>query len=607
MTEPSSNPSASPTPPALPPPAAPPAEFQAAARRVLAAEAPFEALPRLGLFLTGTSTLDLLSPYLVVEGARRGRRLELEIGPYNVLEQLYLDAGSSIYGAGVDAVVLFAQLADLDPVLAERPLSLSIAAQHERVAAVVARLRGLVEAFRQRSRRPLLVANFAPSLRVAAGLADATLETSETELVVALNRALADVCRELGATLLDIHRIATELGTAQWVDKKLYFLGKVPIAPRAQELVSRRIARTLKALTTTPKKCLVLDLDHTLWGGVLGEDGVAGIQVGASYPGNVFVEFQKRALALRDRGVLLAIASKNNEADVREAFEKRPELALSLSDFAATQIHWQDKATSLRNIAAELNIGIDSLVFFDDNPVERAWVRENAPEVLVVEVPKSPLGYVDALEAAEAFDHLSITQEDLGRARLYQVDNERKELASQAGSVEEFLAALEMKIVTGPVDKTTMPRAVQLIAKTNQWNLTTRRHDEGALEAMLEKGAVARWTRVVDKFGDNGLIGLTIAVDEGEGRWRLDTMLMSCRVIGRRVEETMLALVGQEVRERGGQSLVCEFIPTKKNAPAKDFLGSLGFAPLEAHRFLWDFREHEIPLSRHVTIEKENP
>jgi len=531
-------------------------------------------------------TTELLAPYLVVEAARRRFAAAPYFAPFGQIEQAILDDTGPLYAEPLALCVIAIRLEDTAPALVDGFVGLSADAARRLLTDHVARIESCVRAVRQRSAARVLVWNQPPPRRLAAGLADPGLPLAQAELVAACNRQLADQLAAIpDVYLFDAHRVATELGTAAFYDPKLALLTRMPFSPRAQAALSAQLARQAAALWRAPCKVLVLDLDNTLWGGVLGEDGIAGIALGDEYPGSAFTAFQRVIASYRDRGVLLAIASKNNEADVVELFAQHTGLVLRWGDFVARQIHWNDKATSLRAIAAELNLGLDALALFDDSPVERAWVRRELPEVTVIDVPASPLGYGDALDASGAFDLVTITREDRERTRLYQSDQARQRLADATGSVDDFLRALAMKISIGAVGPDTLPRVVQLLAKTNQFNTTTRRHGQAELEAMIAAGAIALWMRVEDRFGDNGLVGVALAVPEPAGAapaapaFRIDAFLMSCRVLGRRAEHALLGAVARRAHAAGARTLIGEFIPSKKNAPAAGFYREEGFTP----------------------------
>ncbi len=571
----------------LPESGASPAAYLEAARAVQSARD--EALVPLRVSVVASFTADVLGPYLTVEGARRGLGIDVEFGPYGQLEQQLLDAGSPTLARRPDVVVVATRAEEVAPALLEELLTMSADDVAAEVAAVGRRITALLEGARARTDAALLVFNHAPPRYAPAGVADGGQPVSIASAIAAVNDAIARACAAVpGCFVFDLARVAAEIGLARWSDARLAHLGRIPFSAAAQQEIGRALARRLRSLRTPPRKCLVLDLDNTLWGGVLGEDGPGGIKLGADYPGNVFSSFQRHVKRLRSRGVLLAVASKNNPADALEVLDGHPDCVLRTSDFAALQIGWEDKATSLLAIARELNIGIDALAFFDDNPVEREWVRSQLPQVAVVEVPASPTGYIEALEAAELFDHPVLTEEDGRRADLYRAERQRREAQVGSGSVEEFLRSLEMSVAMGEIDDATLPRVAQLLQKTNQFNLTTRRHTASEVAAMLADGAIGVWMRVADRFGDNGLVGVALATPRGEGVWDVDSFLLSCRVIGRRLEACLLAELARLVAARGGQTLVGHFVASEKNAVAARMYPELGFEPAADGSWRWN-------------------
>ncbi len=536
---------------------------------------------RLQVAVMASFTADFLQPCVVVEAARRQLSFDLWLAPFGQIEQQVVDSGSMLYASPRDVVLVIARLEDWLPELGPRFLSYSAPDLEALRKGVRERWQGVLKNLRSRTKAKILLGNFALPLWCAAGGADASLAMSQAGFVQRLNEDLAEVSAAFpDVQVLDVARVAAEVGLDRWRDERLEYLAKAPWSMDACVAVAKAVARRAGPWFVTPKKCLVLDLDNTLWGGVLGEVGRDGIGLGPDYPGNVFLDFQRRILALRDSGILLAAASKNNAADVEEVFAQHPASLIKREHFAAFEVHWEDKATSLRRIAATLNIGLDALVFFDDNPVEREWVREQLPMVTVLEVPKSPMGYVRALAESGCFDLVALTSEDRQRAALYREETGRQALQQQAGSLEEFLASLNMTLTVGRVDENTLPRVAQLLGKTNQFNLTTRRHGAAELQAMIDAGAIVLWARVKDRFGDAGLIAAAVLVPEGEA-WRIDTFLMSCRVIGRGVETALLAVMEKMIHQRGARLMIGEFISTTKNQPAADFLSRHGFEPAE--------------------------
>lgn len=534
--------------------------------------------PCLRLAILGSSTTEFLNSFLIVEAARFGVLLEIWNGPYGQIEQQCVDPASDLYRNKPDAVLILPELEGLSPDLAWRYLSLSNHEVERLVRDAADRLKSVVEEIRQKGDPRILLGNLPAPPWKAAGLADPMLENSLEGILGALNGRIARLCRDgSGLVLFDIHGLGCETGWKNWRDHRMAALARAPCSSEALAAIARLAARHFRSWSGAPKKCLVLDMDDTLWGGVLGELGLDGIHLGPDYPGNVFVDFQRRLLALRDRGVLLAVASKNNAADVEAVLSTHPSCLLKREHFSAFEVHWEDKATSLRRIANSLNLGMDSLVFFDDNPVEREWVKSQVPAVAVIDVPKSPLLYWDAIERSLVFDHFTLTDEDRSRARLYQQEEARSLARAEATSLESFIRSLKMVVTLGRFEEAQLPRIVQLLAKTNQFNLTTRRHDEAQLARMLQAGAIGLWARVSDRFGDSGLVALAIAVPETGDDWVVDTFLMSCRVIGRGVETALLAGLEGQVRQCGGRALHGVYLPTARNQPAADFYPRHGY------------------------------
>ncbi len=534
-------------------------------------------------------TADFFKPYLIVECGRRGLPIVPSLAPYGQIEQQALDPNSALYAAQPEAVIILARIEDLAPELQFRFLGLDADLREAAAQQLIRRLRAVVENIRSRSKARILLGNFAGPAWCAAGPADASLEASQASFLQQLNDALAALCRTVpDAWVLDVARVAAEVGLNRWRDERTEYLAKAPLSVDAMIALAGHAARRLRSCFVPAAKCLVLDMDNTLWGGVLGEAGLEGIQLGIDYPGNVFVDFQRRILALRDTGILIAAASKNNPADVEQMLAQHPACLLKREHFAAFEVHWEDKATSLRRIAETLNIGLEALVFFDDHPAERAWVRAQLPQVTVLEVPATPLGYARLLAECGCFDLAAITHEDRQRATLYAQDAQRSLQKAQTGSLTDFLAGLDMTLTLGWVDAASLPRMVQLLAKTNQFNLTTRRHGAAEIQALLDQGALALWARLRDRFGDNGIIAALIAVpDQAAATWRLDSFLMSCRVIGRGVESALLAALERLLKARGATRLMAEFIPTVKNQPAANVLPAHGFAAVSGTETVW--------------------
>ena len=358
---------------------------------------------------------------------------------------------------------------------------------------------------------------------------------------------------------------------------------KQEVSHGAAPMYGDLVGRWLAAKQGRSFKCLVLDLDNTVWGGVIGDDGMEGIVLGQGSPlGEAYVAFQDYARELSRRGVILAVCSKNDEANALEPFEKHPDMVLRRGDISSFVANWSDKAANLRAIAEELNIGLDSLVFIDDNPFERNLVRQELPMVAVPEVSDDPTDFPVALADAGYFEGLSVTDEDRERTSLYQGNKARDALKASVTDLPAYLRGLEMQLVTKEFDRVGLQRIVQLINKSNQFNLTTRRYtDEDVIAVMADPDAFGLQLRLVDRFGDNGVIAIVIGRLQPNRDLLIDTWLMSCRVLGRQVEPTTLNLIAREAEKLGARRLVGEYIPTKKNGMVRDHYVKLGFAVME--------------------------
>jgi len=393
-----------------------------------------------------------------------------------------------------------------------------------------------------------------------------------------LTAMLRDKADAEGVDLLSLDDRAVQDGLGSWHDPALWHRAKQEIHPLAAPLYGDLVGRLLAAAQGRSSKCLVLDLDNTLWGGVIGDDGLAGIKLGqGSAAGEAYAAFQTYARDLAQRGVILAVCSKNDEANALEAFASHPEMVLKRDDIACFVANWIDKAANLREIAARLNIGLDSLVFVDDNPAERAVVRCELPMVAVPELPEDPTLYGACVADAGYFEALRITAEDLSRAGQYQDNLRRETLATSATDIPSYLRSLEMRAIWSRFDRVGQARIVQLINKTNQFNLTTRRVTDDQIATMInDRRALTLQIRLLDRFGDNGIVAIVAGAITGDVA-RLGIWLMSCRVLGRGLEEETLNLVVAEAQRLGARYLVGEYRPSAKNGMVRNHYRRLGF------------------------------
>jgi FkbH-like protein len=382
-------------------------------------------------------------------------------------------------------------------------------------------------------------------------------------------------------SVLDVMRVALEVGIDRWAQPALWQLARQHPSTDALPVLAEELLAHIRAIAGLSRKVLVCDLDNTLWGGVIGEDGLDGIRVGGSGDGEAYLELQRYLLELKDRGVLLAVCSKNNPEDARLPFERHDGMALRLEDFAAFVANWDDKATNIRRTAETLRLGLDSFVLLDDNPVERAWIRRELPQVAVVELGARPSEYVRALDRGRYFASLTWSAEDRMRTEQYRREAAVAEAVRDAVSLDAFLSSLNMRGVCAPVTAANIDRVVQLVNKTNQFNLTTRRYTRPQVEALV--AAPGGWQGVfslTDCYGDHGIIGVMFCVPgEDAGSWAIDTWLMSCRVLGRQFETFMADALVRAARERGITRVYGEYRATAKNTLVSDLYPRLGFAP----------------------------
>jgi FkbH-like protein len=368
---------------------------------------------------------------------------------------------------------------------------------------------------------------------------------------------------------------------AYWYDPLMWFKAKQEINTTTAPVYGDVVGRLLAAQQGRSAKCLVLDLDNTLWGGVIGDDGLEGIKLGQGSPGGeAFLAVQAHALELSRRGVILAVCSKNDEANALLPFEQHPEMLLRRGDISAFVANWNDKASNIRAIAEMLNIGIDSLVFLDDNPFERNQVRQALPEVHVPEVSDDPGLVPFCLADAGYFESVAVTADDLKRREQYAANAERTRMKESSGDISSYLASLEMRMPWHRFRPLDHERTVQLINKTNQFNLTTRRYTSADVLAVADDPrAVGITFRLLDNFGDNGIIAIVIARVGEDRAAAIDTWLMSCRVLGRGVEGATLDVLVREVEKLGATALVGEYVPSEKNAMVREHYAKLGFSP----------------------------
>lgn len=551
------------------------AEYHRVARLVAAESTKAHAVR---VAILSSYTAEFLKPFLHVELARLGLESSLWFGGFGQLESLVMDSGSALYAFRPDVVVMALRIEDIQPDAVFRARTADGAELRDAAAATIARTKALVEALQSTRRCTVLLSNFSEPEPSVLSVGDASVSTSRSSAFAGANVDLRMMAAGIGGAFVwDYAGLVRARGALEWSDARLWFHARIPVAAPHHAWMAQHLARTIRASISPMAKVLVVDLDNTIWGGVIGDDGIEGIALGDEYPGNEFKALQRQVLALRDRGVLLAVASKNDEAVVVEAFRGHPEMLLRWEDFAAARVNWLPKSIGIAEMATELNLGLDAFVFLDDNPVERTEVQSSLPSVKVIDV--EPWGTLRrALASCPWFDTLSSSAEDFVRAEQYSRERERREGESRYATVDEFLRSLGMCADVGRAGAVDRGRVAQLIGKTNQFNLTGRRHPEAALGPWIDDSehyCVAR-LRLRDRFGDHGMVAAALMVREAVTA-RIDTLVMSCRVMNRHVESGLLAYLCEVASEWGCQEIIGEYIASPRNSMVSGFYPAHGF------------------------------
>ncbi|MEQ9095015.1 MAG: HAD-IIIC family phosphatase [Phycisphaerales bacterium] len=581
--------------------------------------APALAAPTCDLLVLRSCTFEPVTPFARACAAEFGLVLRIRFGEFNAWTQEMLSPASVVYrDPSPDVVLVAVQTRDVSPALWFDAATLDADTLVEEADRAVESLLGPLRTLRERSRAAIIIHSLEKPPQASMGVLESTTPggQSQSAAIDRINSRLREAAAEMsGVYVLDYDGLIARFGRDRWYDEDKFLTVRLPMIAEALLPLAREWTRYLMPVMGRQAKCLVLDLDNTLWGGVIGEDGLEGIKLGVEYPGAHYAAIQRVSRDMAQRGILLALCSKNNPDDAMEPFEKHAHMVLKPDHFAAVRVNWVDKAQNLREIASELNIGIDSLVFLDDNPIERELVRSLVPEVTVLEPASDrPQDLLTALRACPLFERLALSDDDRKRGQMYAQQRQRTELQSSAGSIEEYLRSLEMEADIGLLDANAnaavIERVAQLTQKTNQLNMTTRRYAVQDIQAMAGDAAYrVYWISVRDRFGDNGIVGVMI-VTVGERAWEFDTFLMSCRVIGRTVETSMLATVAEHARQAGASTLQGWFLPTRKNPPAEAIYRDHGFeaAQHDEQGVLWTLDlehasiEHPEWITRRVML-----
>ncbi|MGC9954214.1 MAG: HAD family hydrolase [Rhizomicrobium sp.] len=555
--------------------------MESTARRLLSLVEALAPLRPFRIGLIGNRTLSFLINPLRAAGLARGLLVDAVEAPYDSSASFAFGAVDVFAGENLDAVAIV-----LDEAAFGRPGALlDAAAADVAIREAQTYLQRLAAAVREKRSVPAILATI-PATVARVSSMDVAVAGTNAHFIAGLNGEIAKGAGRGDWIVWDLAGLAARVGLDAWFDPVRFHDAKVPFAIALSPLVADHLCRTIAAMTGKSCRALVLDLDNTLWGGVIGDDGVAGIRLGNGSPdGEAYLDFQRFVLDLRRRGIVLAVCSKNTEEVAREPFRLHPEMLLKEADFAVFQANWDDKAANIRAITEALGLGLESMAFADDNPAERERIRQALPLVSVPEIGEEPSYFAERIADSGVFEHLLLNQSDLGRAESYRSNALGAAMQKEIGNYADYLQSLRMTMTIGRFDKMGRPRIAQLIAKSNQFNLTTRRYNEDDVRRFEENAdEILCWqARLSDRFAAHGMIAVVI-VHKGEKVWTIDVWLQSCRVLGRSVEETLMNLLVEEAQRVGVAKIVGEYIPTSRNAMVADFFVRMGFAKLPQSR-----------------------
>ena len=523
-------------------------------------------------------TLEPLVPLVRAGAFVNGIDLTVHLGGYNTYVDEMHEKNSAIHRFAPNAAILAVEVSEVAPELWWGYSDLTPAQRRDVIGRTVKLFSGCVAAFRKDCSASLIIHSAKRPHAASLGILDAQRADGQSAAVEEINRELRQIAAGYkGVYLLDYDALASRYGRLRWRDESKWSSVRLPVAAAYLKHLAEEWLRYLIPLAGRMAKVLAVDLDNTLWGGVVGEDGFDRLQIGTQYPAVAYHELQRVLLDFYRRGILLAVCSKNNFEEAIEVLEKHPGLLLRPQHFAALRINWNDKVQSLREIAAELNVGIDALAFLDDSSLEREEVREMLPQVTVIELPPNPADFAQAVRDCPVFERLHLSDEDLQRAKYYSHQRQRAELEHSLSSLEEFYYSLEQEIKISRVESSTIARVAQLTQKTNQFNLTTRRYTEQEIVRMIACPDLELYSlHAKDRFGDVGLVGVAVTRSANE-IYEIEVFLLSCRAIGRTLETAFLSYLVRRARELGASRVQGWFLPTAKNEPAQGFYSKHGF------------------------------
>lgn len=545
------------------------------AKKLQKAALPNSAFAPVTIGLLGSRTLSYLPGPLAAAGLARGLTISSVEAHYDSVAS-YAFSPADCFGRPLDALLV---VLDESAFASKRPM-LDQAAENEALADAEDLVSALAAAAQEKSGCQAIFATLPGALQVSS--AELATPGTSARFRHRLNLMLAEGAMEGRWLLWDQAALASRVGLENWLDPVRYHAAKIPFSVDVCPLAADNIAALLAAMKGKAARGLILDLDNTLWGGVIGDDGLAGIRLGQNSPeGEAFVAFQNFVLSLRDRGIVLAVCSKNTDEIAREPFRNHTEMVIKEDHVAVFQANWSDKATNIKTIAETLSLGLESFAFIDDNAAERERVRQELPLVSTIEIGDDPSFYIERIAQSGLFDHLPLNKEDISRAESYGGRAAAAEIRAKIGNYDDYLTSLEMRMTIDPFDDAGRSRITQLINKSNQFNLTTRRYGEEDVRKMQDDPELMGWqVRLDDKFAQHGMIGVVIVRKDGT-EWAIDTWLQSCRVLERGVEQCVMNSLFETAAEAGIEKIHSRYIPTDRNGMVSDFYSRLGFAVVD--------------------------
>ena len=535
---------------------------------------------KLRIALLSSFTTDTLAMYLDIESRLVGLYPTIYIGPFNQYAQEILDDNSQLYKFNPDIIIIAVHAeALLDRNFTADFVNLSRDEKRRCQEDILNNLKALLSKLTSKIKALILLNNFVAPHFSPFGILDNKVDIGLRRFFQELNEKLADLYRTSRQIyVVDVDSLASWHGKANFKNLEMYYRGAILFSESFLPVIAKEYMGYIKALKNLTRKCIVLDLDNVLWGGIVGEDGFNGIKLGDDPVGRAYVDFQRLLLSYYNRGIILAINSRNNYDEAMKVIHEHPNMILREKHFAAMRINWRDKVENMIDISKDLDLGLESMVFIDDSPQERERMRMALPQVLVIDLPSSPFRYCQALQSINDLNTLVLSEEDKRRGEMYYARRRRKQLMKMKGTLEEFLKSLDMCVEIKHADEFTIPRITSLINRTNQFNLTTRRYTQPEVEEMNAKPDKFQIysLRVTDKFGDEGIVGVAIVRKDGDV-WIIDSFLMSCRVIGRKIETVFLAKIIEDAKKNGASLLIGEYIPTGRNNLVKSFYEDHGF------------------------------